>query len=134
MGRLNYSLLGDEILIQMVEVKEAHRRKGVATGLLEQLEREHPEADIELGYSTDEGTAWLKAIGRFGKLTKRDQRKADAVAELVNVRAEENRLDAEMSAELAKPGHDQERVNAIGDQMNAVADRIRDLEETAALG
>lgn len=49
-------------IIHQVFVKEQYRRQGVATAMLEEARRRHPEKDIRHGNAlTEDGKAWAKA-------------------------------------------------------------------------
>jgi|SRR6266498_2313165 len=65
-GYLDYqSATGDdEVLIAMVEVQPAHRRKGLATLLLARLRGEFPHRTVNPGYQTAAGAAWWQAVSR----------------------------------------------------------------------
>lgn len=62
-GILDYQICTDPrwddgtVLIAMIEVPEAERRKGRGTALIQRLQDEFPERRIDWGYMTPEGAA-----------------------------------------------------------------------------
>ena len=63
LGYLQYAISENEpdtAWIQMIEVKPNVRRKGIATRLIQALKHDYKK--IEWGYTTDDGTAFRKAI------------------------------------------------------------------------
>ena len=64
LGYLEYSVLDDnedKAYVQMINVKESERRKGVATALINSLQNDYKE--IDYGYTTSDGTELLHALG-----------------------------------------------------------------------
>lgn len=59
-GYADYSLYGDELHINMIEVEEAFRRKGVATAIIDRLKSENPDKKIVWSGSTNDGAAFIK--------------------------------------------------------------------------
>lgn len=52
----------EQVTIAMVEVEPKHRRKGVATVLLDALRHDFPDAEIDPGYTTADGAAWWSKV------------------------------------------------------------------------
>lgn len=66
LGYLSYSYLRNEkpktAYVQMIQVKDSMRRKGIATALIDSLKQDFGN-NIEYGYTTDDGTKLLKGLG-----------------------------------------------------------------------
>lgn len=67
LGYLEYSYDPNEkpriAYVNMIEVKESMRRKGIASALIESLIQDFGKDNIEWGYTTEEGTRLLKRLG-----------------------------------------------------------------------
>ncbi len=64
LGYLEYSVLDDnenKAYVQMIEVKKSEQRKGVATALINSLQKDYKE--IDYGYTTEDGTQLLHNLG-----------------------------------------------------------------------
>jgi GNAT superfamily N-acetyltransferase len=61
-GKLNFSVVGDEISIKYLSVRPNFRRKGIATKLYEKLKEAYPGKKIDHGMTTEDGTAWLNSV------------------------------------------------------------------------
>lgn len=59
-AKLQYTDYDNKAYIDLIETKEEYRRKGLATKLMNDLEKEYGE-NIEYGYSTPDGTKFLKS-------------------------------------------------------------------------
>lgn len=57
-GFIDYSIFENEIHVKGIEVRERCRRKGIASKLLTKLEEK--DYVINMGYSTDDGTEFLR--------------------------------------------------------------------------
>lgn len=70
LGYLQYSVADDEedtAYIQMIEVKESERRKGIATALIDSLKKEYKE--INWGYTTNDGTKFYNSYNKINEST-----------------------------------------------------------------
>lgn len=68
LGYLQYSVADDEedtAYIQMIEVKESERRKGIATALVDSLKKEYKE--INWGYTTNDGTKFYNSCNKINE-------------------------------------------------------------------
>jgi GNAT superfamily N-acetyltransferase len=63
-GYLDYDEYHDEVHIQMIEVDEEYRRKGIGMALLRELDKLYPETEILYGMETPEGAALIKEYQR----------------------------------------------------------------------
>lgn len=56
-GYINYSVYQGKPYIKFINTVESMRRMGVATRLLQELQKEYPNTEIDWGYTTPDGTA-----------------------------------------------------------------------------
>ena len=61
-GYLDFSVYEDTPYIQMINVKEPYRRKGYATKMIKQLQKEYPNSEIDFGMTTDDGTKLVNSL------------------------------------------------------------------------
>jgi GNAT superfamily N-acetyltransferase len=60
-GWCDWSEYENEISIDMLEVPEKYRRKGIATMIMDVIRAENPGIKIDHGYGSEDGSKWLKA-------------------------------------------------------------------------
>jgi len=70
MGYLSYSEHEGDVSISMVETRETHKRKGIATELYKELVKLHGEKAISSSFATKEGSALRKALEKRGIIKK----------------------------------------------------------------
>ena len=70
MGYLSYSEHEGDVSISMVETRETHKRKGIATELYKELVKLHGEKAISSSFATEEGAALRKALEKRGIIKK----------------------------------------------------------------
>lgn len=61
-GSVEYSVYKDKPYIQMIRVPEAQRRKGYATQLILELQRQFPEVEINFGGLTEDGKHFYDSL------------------------------------------------------------------------
>ena len=61
-GTLEYGEYEGKPNVKMIEVKPEYRRQGIATKLLQELQKKYPDQEIDFGMSTEDGTKLLKNI------------------------------------------------------------------------
>ena len=61
-GYIDFSVYNEQPYIQMIQVKEPYRRKGYATQMIKQLQKDYPDSEIDFGMTTDDGTKLLNNI------------------------------------------------------------------------
>lgn len=61
-GYLDFSVYEDTPYIQMINVKEPYRRKGYATKMIKQLQKQYPNSEIDFGMTTDDGTKLVNSL------------------------------------------------------------------------
>lgn len=66
LGHLDWSEYQGTVYVQMVKVKPEARRRGIATEMYGRLKEEFPDAKIEWGMATPEGTALRESIEKQG--------------------------------------------------------------------
>jgi GNAT superfamily N-acetyltransferase len=73
MGTLTYHVparKADKILIEHLGTEDAHRRKGVGSALMDEMQRRHPGTPIDHGDRTDAGKAWWNGYTDGKKVTR----------------------------------------------------------------
>lgn len=60
-GYMNFTIYDGITRIKMIEVAESYRRKGVATALYRELEK-NTDGEIEWGYTTEDGAEFKKSL------------------------------------------------------------------------
>lgn len=60
LGHIHYEQHPDRIEIHNMQVKPEHQRRGVASQLMDELERRHPDKPIDHGMRSPSGTQWAK--------------------------------------------------------------------------
>lgn len=73
MGTLTYHVparKADKILIEHLGTEDAHRRKGVGSALMDEMQRRHPGTPIDHGDRTDAGKGWWKGYTDGKKVTR----------------------------------------------------------------
>jgi len=63
-GYLDYSEYQGEVQIQMIEVSRKFPRQGIATAMLQELDRLYPDIEIDTGMMTPEGSLLFEAYYR----------------------------------------------------------------------
>ena len=66
-GSINFSTYGKKIHISMINTKGPERRKGVATAMAKELQKEYPDYEIIWGMTTSFGTKFLDKLPRTFK-------------------------------------------------------------------
>jgi len=64
-GYINYSIYDKAVYINMIETNQNCRRKKVGTKLMDKLRKLFPYEKMYTGFSTKEGTAFLKAYKKL---------------------------------------------------------------------
>lgn len=93
-GVLEYSVFEDVPHIAMVEVLEAYRRQGIATGMIQKLQSQYPNTEIAWGMLTDDGAAFKAAV-TYTVANERFERVSDDLEDIsAKLRIYENDLDS----------------------------------------
>ncbi|MDW5418723.1 LPD23 domain-containing protein [Iodobacter sp. CM08] len=110
--------------IEMMSVPEDARRKGFATKLITELQKKHPETEINFGMLSAEGKSWYdslpKQVVRSAYADQFDRLKA-AHLQLENLKNSEAILNNPETGWT-------EEISDLYDQINSVSDEIEDLE------
>lgn len=69
-GYIQYCIYEDEPHIQMIFVKPEYRRSGIGTALMKSLQSDFPNTNINVGYTTEDGTPFFNKITRTKKNPK----------------------------------------------------------------
>ncbi|MFE4863207.1 GNAT family N-acetyltransferase, partial [Streptomyces sp. NPDC056670] len=73
MGTLTYHVprrKADKILIEHLGTEDDHRRKGVGSALMDEMQRRHPGTPIDHGDRTDAGKKWWAGYSDGKKVTR----------------------------------------------------------------
>lgn len=127
-GGIDYVVYEGDVHISHVEVKESHRRRGVAAQLFRELSRLHPDARIHGGYLSEEGAAFAEGLpARMQRDFEPNAPLGDVVVDLVG--ADNTLLDGVHLAEL-DPDVQRDRVLIVSqvDDLVRRAARNRELD------
>ncbi len=61
-GIIQYSTYENKVYVDVIKTKEEERRKGIATLMAKELQREFPNFKIEWGMTTPDGTSFLGSL------------------------------------------------------------------------
>ena len=138
-GTIEYSVYEDTPAIQMIEVAEGYKRKGVATKMLQALQSEYKDTEIQFGYTTEEGEKLLKAITyevpnkaviNYNKKLKRLETELETYQKTLDdvwKKVEDN-----PSYEFTNK--DRSIIESVGDKWNETSDAIHTLKRNRILG
>lgn len=128
-GTLEYGEYEGQPNVKMVEVNPEYRRKGIATKLLQELQKKYPDAEINFGMTTDDGTKLLdsitydvtdEAVVADRQKLKDLQTELNELQEKLDVLYDTENLTEEQDAELHR----------LGDRWQEVYETIHELEQT----
>jgi len=125
-GYVDFSVYEGEPNIKYIFVSPDFRRQGIATKLMQAVQREYPDANINLGMATDMGAPFVQSLDRkFYPNAEYEQTQA----RLKQLKQREAELD-KMQAELPDDITDEirEKMAPYWDEMNDVSDEIRQIE------
>ncbi|TLX15922.1 GNAT family N-acetyltransferase [Rhizobium sp. MHM7A] len=124
-GALEYSVYQGEVAVQIVDVLEEKRRKGVGTALVVALQEAYPEQVIQFGMSTAAGAALLNSLEWRIEVNEAVVMAARDVATLTQkLRAYERRAEEILKL---KPSERGAALEALSD-WNQITDRVEELE------
>ena len=128
-AKLDYGVYEDTPNVKMIEVDPEYRRKGIGTKLLQELQKKYPNAEINFGMTTTDGTKLLEnatydvtdeAVVADRQKLKELQIELNELQEQLDVLYEIENISEEQLAELHK----------LGDRWTEVYDTIRELEQS----
>ncbi len=121
-GTLDYSVFEGKPAVKMLDVAPKWRRRGVATAMLRDLQRQHPDAEIALGMLTGDGAA-LHARLPFEEVPDENvRRKLDLLAGL-------RRRLAELEGGFSKMPHaDPAALETLNARWSRLSWRVENLE------
>ena len=131
-GTLEYGVYEGNPNVKMIEVDPKYRRKGIATKLLQELQKKYDGKEIDFGMSTPDGTKLLDSI----TYNVTDETVVADRQKLKNLQAELNDLEAKIGAfdELFDSGAITEaqraEFEALGEQWDEVYRSINELAPT----
>ena len=128
-GTIEYGEYDGNPNVKMIEVDPEYRRKGIATKLLQELQKKYPDTEIDFGMSTPDGTKLLEsitydvtdeAVVADRQKLKDLQTELNELQEKLDVLYDTDNLTEAQEAELDK----------LGDRWTEVYDTIRELEQS----
>ena len=127
-GTLEYGEYDGKPNVKMIEISKEYRRKGIATKLLQELQRKYPDQEIDFGMTTEDGTKLLNAITYdvIDKNVVADRKK------LKNLQNELNDLQEKLDYlyDIENPTDKQTReMIRLGDKWQEVYESVRELED-----
>lgn len=128
LGTVDFQINSDEteLHIDMINVNKEFRNRGIASNMLRNLQLEYPEAYIEWGYTTEDGTQ-LK-----NKLTTQliNPEWVRLNNELQNITTQLNKLTTFLdNVDYDNSNMDVKKVQKLGDKWNDLYDTQRELED-----
>ena len=127
-AKLEYGEYDGEPNVKMIEVQPEYRRKGIATKLMQELQRKYPDTEINFGMSTPDGTKLLDSITYdvTDEAVVADRQKLKALqAELNDL---QEKLDVLYDTDPLTEEQDAE-LHRLGDRWQEVYETIHDLSE-----
>ena len=126
-GLLQYGEYDGNPNVKMIEVVPEYRRKGIATKLMQALQKKYPDTEIDFGMSTPDGTKLLENITYdvTDESVVADRRK------LKNLQAELDELQGKMDVlfEIENLTDEQDaELHNLGDRWQEVYEAIQELE------
>lgn len=128
-GTIEYSEYDGKPNVKMIEVEPEYRRKGIATKLLQELQKKYPDAEINYGMTTPDGSKLLETI----TYDVTDEAVVADKQKLQNLQTELNELQERLDVlyDMEHPTAEQDtELRNLGDRWNEVYDNIRELEST----
>lgn len=133
LGKIDYSIYQNEIAIKYIKTSPTMKRKGIATAMAKELQRLHPDTEIDWGSTTDDGSKFLEKLPRTYTPNKRYteivnrlrflNKKKDALDRIYNEwHALYDRDKA--TAEKLRP-----KINSLNNTFQRVYDEIWELEQ-----
>ena len=115
--------------VKMIKVDPEYRRKGIATKLLQELQKKYPDTEIDFGMSTPDGTKLLDSITYdvTDEAVVADRQKLKDLQTELNELQE--KLDILYDTENLTEAQETE-MHKLGDRWEEVYDAIRELEPT----
>lgn len=125
-GYLEYAVYQGESSVQWLEVSD--KRKGYGTALLKKLQSMYPDTEVNLGMTTEDGTALVDKM----KFEEKPTEHAEKFKELDSLKPEKDRLEAVAESYYAVESHTEEENKAFMSDMeklNEINDRVWELEQ-----
>lgn len=130
-GYVEYSVYNDVPAIQYIHTEDDFKRQGVATKLMQDLQRQYPDKEIEFGMTTPDGTKFLDSITYEVKNEKVAAQKKELQSlkdEMTRNEAELNRLYDKMDNDMLSEAENK-KLDKLGERWDELNDGIRNLED-----
>ena len=135
-GYIQYGYYKGTVNIQMIKVSDAYRRQGIATKMMQYLQKQYPDTEINPGMTTPDGTEFFKNIfvevpsadkqKLFNRKTRWEKSYYKMAEELKGVEKElddfYNTPDEDISDEY------REHIQAVADRWQELYDKMRDID------
>lgn len=135
-GYLQYGYYRDTPHIQMIKVADEYRRQGIGTKMMQYLQKLYPDAEINPGMTTPDGTLFLKDMfvevpdEARTKLYKKRKRWLNAYyraqAEMKPIEKELDRFYETPDEEITDEYRD--KIQKVGEKWQELYDRMRELD------
>ena len=129
-GWVDYVIFGDEVSISYVEVDEKHKRHGIASKLLKELQKMFPGKELQTGMFTEEGHKLWESLDKdvvqndsYRELIKRKQKLETEQAELMRMIENVPKFEEQTD-------EDKQVVLTIGNRLNEISDELYTIDET----
>jgi hypothetical protein len=116
-GHIDYSIYQGEPAVQMISVP-VKKRRGYATAMVHQLQSEFPDVEINMGGSTDDGSALLASIPQ-NVIHNREYRETEQRLEQVKARLAQYQAVAD-AFEANPTEQGRAEIHALTDKWNAL--------------
>lgn len=128
-GYIEYSIYDDEVSIQYLYVAEDKRRRGFGRALLLELQKRYPETGIELGMSTDEGSALLgKMKSDWIPNKEYDKLKEEEASLKKRIKALDDKRDAWLLLPEEEKNRTRPQLLSDGEEWTRIHDRLWKIE------
>lgn len=135
-GYIQYAYYKDTVNIQMIEVSEAYRRQGIATKMMQYLQKQYPDTEINPGMTTPDGTEFFKNI--FVEVPSEEKqklfnRKTRWEKSYYKMAEELKGVEKELDAFYNTPDEDisdeyREHIQTVADRWQELYDKMRDID------
>lgn len=130
-GYVEYSIYNDVPAIQYIHTEDDFKRQGVATKLMQDIQRQYPNTEIEFGMTTPDGTKLLDSITYEVKNEKVAAQKKELQSlkdEMTRNETELNRLYDKLDNDTLSEAENQ-KLDKLGERWDELNDGIRNLED-----
>lgn len=131
-GYVEYSVYNDTPAIQYIHTSEDYARRGVATQLMQDIQRKYPDKEIEFGMTTPDGTKFLDSIThevKNEKVAAQKQKLTEAKSKLSQNETEMERLYDKLDNNTITEA-EKKKLNDLGEQWDDLDRQIHEIESS----